>query len=40
MIGSVKVPFLGTHGWYWKNESAKPINIILKIKGEYKRFDL
>lgn len=38
--GTLKAPFVGTHGWYWKNETSKPVTIILRAKGEYKRFDL
>lgn len=37
--GSLIAPFLGTHGWYWKNESSKNVVVTLKVKGEYKRFD-
>lgn len=28
--------FIGTHGWYWKNESDQDITITLKLAGEYK----
>ena len=34
--GSLTAPFSGTHGWYWKNESAHAIQIMLKTKGQYK----
>ncbi|PHS72173.1 MAG: hypothetical protein COB22_05600 [Cycloclasticus sp.] len=33
--GSKKVPFTGSHGWYWKNESQTPITVFLETKGEY-----
>jgi len=33
--GSKSVPFNGSHGWYWKNESGKPIEVSLKTKGDY-----
>ncbi len=33
--GEVKTPFAGTHGWYWKNKSDKPVRIILQFRGEY-----
>jgi len=33
--GSKNVPFNGSHGWYWKNESGKPIEVSLKTKGNY-----
>jgi hypothetical protein len=35
MKGSFTAPFDGSHGWYWKNESVKPIAIQLIIKGQY-----
>lgn len=35
--GKLIAPFMGTHGWYWKNSSSKDILIYLKIKGEYKK---
>jgi hypothetical protein len=35
MKGSFTAPFEGSHGWYWKNESDKPIAIQLIIKGQY-----
>jgi hydrogenase/urease accessory protein HupE len=35
--GKLRTPFMGTHGWYWKNETSKDIKIVLKTKGEYKR---
>tara|TARA_R110002111_G_scaffold118736_7_gene181564 strand:- start:470 stop:1009 length:540 start_codon:yes stop_codon:yes gene_type:complete len=33
--GALITPFAGSHGWYWKNETASPINLILKTKGDY-----
>lgn len=33
--GSLTVPFTGSHGWYWKNESASPVTVMLEIKGAY-----
>jgi hypothetical protein len=38
--GSLTSIFAGPHGWYWKNNSADPVTIILKVKGAYKRQDL
>ena len=35
MKGSFTTPFAGSHGWYWKNKTNKPIAIQLKIKGQY-----
>lgn len=34
--GTLAVPFTGTHGWYWKNETNKTVQITLKTKGQYK----
>lgn len=33
--GSFTVPFTGSHGWYWKNKSDKPIAVQLLVKGQY-----
>ncbi|MDQ7074444.1 MAG: HupE/UreJ family protein [Gammaproteobacteria bacterium] len=38
--GSLTTIFEGTHGWYWKNNNAFPIVIILNVAGEYQRLDL
>lgn len=35
MKGSYTTPFTGSHGWYWKNTSDKPIAIQLMVKGQY-----
>ncbi|MCK5664266.1 MAG: hypothetical protein KAI17_12315 [Thiotrichaceae bacterium] len=34
--GVLTVPFTGTHGWYWKNDSNNAVRITLKTKGQYK----
>ncbi len=31
--GTFKAPFAGTHGWYWRNDSAVPIVIRLRVAG-------
>lgn len=31
--GSLRAPFAGTHGWYWKNASTKAVAIQLKLSG-------
>jgi hypothetical protein len=36
MKGTATVPYSGSHGWYWKNESNKDITVSLKTKGNYK----
>lgn len=33
--GSFTTVFEGKHGWYWKNTNPFPVQVILKIKGEY-----
>lgn len=33
--GSLTTRFGGTHGWYWKNSSASPVEITLKLSGQY-----
>jgi hypothetical protein len=35
MKGSFTTPFTGSHGWYWKNSSDKPIVIQLMVEGQY-----
>ncbi len=35
MKGSFTTPFAGSHGWYWKNKTDKPIAIQLMVKGQY-----
>jgi len=33
--GKITIPYKGSHGWYWKNESGKDITITLTTKGKY-----
>lgn len=33
--GVMTVPFDGSHGWYWKNNSDKAVTVTLKTKGNY-----
>lgn len=33
--GSLKAPFTGTHGWYWKNTNDKDVVIKLRVSGFY-----
>lgn len=35
MKGSFTAPFDGSHGWYWKNKSDKPVAIQLMVAGQY-----
>ncbi|MGA1932328.1 HupE/UreJ family protein [Arcobacter sp. YIC-464] len=34
--GLLKAKFIGTHGWYWRNDTLNNVTIILKLNGEYK----
>lgn len=31
--GTLKAPFAGTHGWYWRNSTAAPVVVRLKVSG-------
>lgn len=33
--GTLVAPFTGVHGWYWKNESDKPVTVVLQASGFY-----
>ena len=33
--GTLIAPFTGVHGWYWKNNSAAPVTVVLKASGFY-----
>ena len=33
--GYLVAPFTGTHGWYWKNRTSKPVTIELQASGFY-----
>lgn len=35
MAGSFIAPFEGPHGWYFKNNSAKDITVIIRLEGQY-----
>jgi len=35
MKGSITVPFAGSHGWYWRNESDEDVVVHLKTEGNY-----
>lgn len=39
MAGTFTAPFEGKHGWYFRNESNKPVDVILRLKGQYKTFE-
>jgi hypothetical protein len=38
--GELTTIFEGSHGWYWKNNTAYPVVITLLVKGEYQRMDV
>lgn len=31
--GTLKAPFAGTHGWYWRNPTAATVVVRLKVSG-------
>jgi hypothetical protein len=31
--GSLRAPFAGTHGWYWKNTGKENVKILLNASG-------
>ena len=33
--GSIVAPYLGQHGWYWKNLEDRPVNVKLVVAGYY-----
>jgi hypothetical protein len=35
MKGSITVPFTGSHGWYWRNDSAEDVVVSLETQGNY-----
>jgi hypothetical protein len=36
--GTFRAAFTGRHGWYWKNNSPRPVVITATAKGEFDRF--
>jgi hypothetical protein len=34
--GSLSAPFEGAHGWYWENNTAAPVTVVLNTKGTYR----
>lgn len=36
--GTFKAPFEGRHGWFWKNNSNKPIIVTATAKGSFESF--
>ena len=40
MKGTTTMPFEGSHGWYWKNNTGKDVAVTLKTKGNYNVIDM
>ena len=38
--GKFRAPFDGTHGWYWKNRTDKPVTITVTGTGSFQKFAL
>lgn len=38
--GTLTAEFEGTHGWYWKNDNAFPVEVTLNLNGDYTRMDI
>lgn len=36
--GTFRAPFDGIHGWYWKNNTNKPVTITARVKGDVEKF--
>ncbi|MGN7503699.1 MAG: transmembrane anchor protein [Alphaproteobacteria bacterium] len=36
--GVLEAAFDGSHGWYFKNRNQEPVNVVLKVDGEYSSF--
>lgn len=34
--GSFTAPFKGTHGWYWRNRSDKPVKVTVSLSGFFR----
>jgi hypothetical protein len=38
--GKFRAPFDGTHGWYWRNRTDKPVTITATASGTFEKFAL
>lgn len=36
--GKFRAPFAGTQGWYWRNDSQKPVTVTVKAEGTWASF--
>jgi len=39
MAGTFTTPFEGKHGWYFRNETNEPVDVTIRLKGQYKTFE-
>lgn len=37
--GKFRAPFDGTHGWYWRNRTGRPLTIKVEATGAFQRFE-
>ena len=37
--GTFRAPFEGTHGWFWRNRTGKPLSITVKATGNFQKFE-
>lgn len=33
--GSIQAPFVGEHGWFWRNRDDEAVTVTLELKGDY-----
>ena len=36
--GKFRAPFDGTHGWYWRNRTDRPVTITVTATGDFEKF--
>lgn len=37
--GTFRAPFAGTHGWFWRNRTGSALQITVKAKGTFSKFE-
>lgn len=37
--GTFRAPFDGTHGWYWRNRSGRPVAVTVRASGTFQKFE-
>ena len=40
MTGTLLAPFEGIHGWYFRNKNKEDVTVNIKLKGQYRLFDI